>query len=165
MKDKRQRMAIAWPYAAVYTDPAFAASILHAAASSLPMHYPPPPPIYTHHYPRYHHYHNMGMPPTSIPLSNVGLGIQQTVGLNTTIPPTMTQSQIPQSLNLNLNLDFPSTYHNSQHTKISPNSPVHSDISLSPPVRDSLLIPAARISPQTTVSEKPKLFKPYKSEV
>ncbi|XP_063239000.1 segmentation protein even-skipped-like [Bacillus rossius redtenbacheri] len=33
MKDKRQRMAMAWPYA-VYTDPAFAASILQAAASA-----------------------------------------------------------------------------------------------------------------------------------
>lgn len=28
MKDKRQRIAVAWPYAAVYSDPAFAASIL-----------------------------------------------------------------------------------------------------------------------------------------
>ncbi|RZF42411.1 hypothetical protein LSTR_LSTR004219 [Laodelphax striatellus] len=35
MKDKRQRMAMAWPYA-VYTDPALAASILQAAAGSLP---------------------------------------------------------------------------------------------------------------------------------
>ncbi|KAI5638091.1 homeobox domain-containing protein [Phthorimaea operculella] len=34
MKDKRQRIAVAWPYAAVYSDPAFAASILQAAASS-----------------------------------------------------------------------------------------------------------------------------------
>lgn len=33
MKDKRQRMALAWPYA-VYTDPAFAASLLQAAAAS-----------------------------------------------------------------------------------------------------------------------------------
>lgn len=33
MKDKRQRIAMAWPYA-VYTDPAFAASVLQAAAAS-----------------------------------------------------------------------------------------------------------------------------------
>lgn len=33
MKDKRQRMALAWPYA-MYTDPAFAASLLQAAAAS-----------------------------------------------------------------------------------------------------------------------------------
>ncbi|KAJ2938297.1 hypothetical protein O0L34_g13213 [Tuta absoluta] len=44
MKDKRQRIAVAWPYAAVYSDPAFAASILQAAASSvgLPYGYPTP---------------------------------------------------------------------------------------------------------------------------
>jgi homeobox even-skipped family protein len=33
MKDKRQRMAMAWPYA-VYTDPVFAASVLQVAAAS-----------------------------------------------------------------------------------------------------------------------------------
>ncbi|XP_039297273.1 segmentation protein even-skipped [Nilaparvata lugens] len=44
MKDKRQRMAMAWPYA-VYTDPALAASILQAAAGSLPFaaYYQMPP--------------------------------------------------------------------------------------------------------------------------
>lgn len=41
MKDKRQRIAVAWPYAAVYSDPAFAASILQAAANSVGMPYPP----------------------------------------------------------------------------------------------------------------------------
>ncbi|XP_037951325.1 segmentation protein even-skipped-like isoform X2 [Teleopsis dalmanni] len=39
MKDKRQRIAVAWPYAAVYSDPAFAASILQAAASTVGMPY------------------------------------------------------------------------------------------------------------------------------
>ncbi|XP_045782286.1 segmentation protein even-skipped [Maniola jurtina] len=69
MKDKRQRIAVAWPYAAVYSDPAFAASILQAAASSvgLPYGYPSPallPPFhnpqllpsgypYPYPYPRY----------------------------------------------------------------------------------------------------------------
>uniref|UniRef100_A0A182QM18 Homeobox domain-containing protein n=1 Tax=Anopheles farauti TaxID=69004 RepID=A0A182QM18_9DIPT len=45
MKDKRQRIAVAWPYAAVYSDPAFAASILQAAANSvgMPYGYPPGP--------------------------------------------------------------------------------------------------------------------------
>lgn len=33
MKDKRQRIAMAWPYA-VYTDPTFAATVLQAAAAS-----------------------------------------------------------------------------------------------------------------------------------
>ncbi|XP_043662292.1 segmentation protein even-skipped [Drosophila teissieri] len=41
MKDKRQRIAVAWPYAAVYSDPAFAASILQAPANSVGMPYPP----------------------------------------------------------------------------------------------------------------------------
>lgn len=41
MKDKRQRIAVAWPYAAVYSDPAFAASLLQAAANSVGMPYPP----------------------------------------------------------------------------------------------------------------------------
>jgi hypothetical protein len=54
MKDKRQRIAVAWPYAAVYSDPAFAASILQAAATSvaLPYAYPglthPGPPLLPH---------------------------------------------------------------------------------------------------------------------
>ncbi|XP_028900437.2 segmentation protein even-skipped [Zeugodacus cucurbitae] len=43
MKDKRQRIAVAWPYAAVYSDPAFAASLLQAAANSVGMPYPPYP--------------------------------------------------------------------------------------------------------------------------
>ncbi|CAD1475974.1 unnamed protein product [Heterotrigona itama] len=38
MKDKRQRMAMAWPYA-MYTDPTLAATLLAAATASLP---PPP---------------------------------------------------------------------------------------------------------------------------
>lgn len=152
MKDKRQRMAIAWPYAAVYTDPAFAASLLQAAASTLPLHYPPPPPMYTHHYPRYHPYPSFGVPPTGLP-------VQQPVGIPQPIP----QAQVPQGLNLNLNFDFPPSYHHHQ-AKMSPHSPdLHSEISLSPPV-DGLLIPATKISPQTQVQKEPKLFKPYKSE-
>uniref|UniRef100_A0A1A9WYU6 Homeobox domain-containing protein n=1 Tax=Glossina brevipalpis TaxID=37001 RepID=A0A1A9WYU6_9MUSC len=43
MKHKRQQIAVAWPYAAVYSDPAFAASILQAAANSVGMPYPPYP--------------------------------------------------------------------------------------------------------------------------
>lgn len=37
MKDKRQRIAIAWPYAAIYSDPTMAASILQACANSVGM--------------------------------------------------------------------------------------------------------------------------------
>lgn len=141
MKDKRQRMAIAWPYAAVYTDPAFAASLLQAAASTLPLHYPPPPPMYSHHYPRYHPYPSFGIPPAGLP-------VQQPVGIPQPIP--------QQGLNLNLNFDFQPAYH---QAKMSPD--LHSEISLSPPV-DGLLMPATKISPQ--MQKEPKLFKPYKSE-
>lgn len=52
MKDKRQRIAVAWPYAAVYADPNFAASILQAAANSVGMPYYAP---------------NGMVPPTQIP--------------------------------------------------------------------------------------------------
>lgn len=45
MKDKRQRIAVAWPYAAVYADPAFAASLLQAAANSVNMPYYAPNPM------------------------------------------------------------------------------------------------------------------------
>lgn len=56
MKDKRQRMAMAWPYA-VYTDPAFAASILQAAASAggLPGIASAVAAAYTHPYGYYAH--------------------------------------------------------------------------------------------------------------
>lgn len=165
MKDKRQRMAIAWPYAAVYTDPAFAASLLQAAASSLPLHYAPPPPVYPHHYPRYHPYPaGFGIPqPSSLPMTNPALGVNQNVG---TIPQSLPQTMPPHGFNLNLGLDFPSYQNFDLKGKVSPrSSPVHSDISLSPPAHDGLLIPA-KVSPtQTQLSaEKPKLFKPYKSE-
>lgn len=80
MKDKRQRIAVAWPYAAVYSDPAFAASILQAAANSVGMPYPypaaassnpmmapamPPVPSHVPYGPyRYTPYH---MPPRTLP--------------------------------------------------------------------------------------------------
>ncbi|CAH1403728.1 unnamed protein product [Nezara viridula] len=50
MKDKRQKLAMAWPMYAAYTDPSIAASILSSMHYSFPMHYPryiipPPPPV------------------------------------------------------------------------------------------------------------------------
>lgn len=151
MKDKRQRMAIAWPYAAVYTDPAFAASLLQAAASSLPLHYPPPPPVYSPHYPRYHPYPSFGIPQSSsLPISAPGhmSGVPQNI--SQTLPTT-------HGFNLNMGLDFPSPYQSFDlKTKpISPgSSPVNSDLSLSPVADVS--------ATQLTSSNKPKLFKPYK---
>lgn len=172
MKDKRQRMAIAWPYAAVYTDPAFAASLLQAAASSLPLHYPPPPPVYAHPYPRYHPYQNFGLPQTGLPMPNpAALNLNQNIPLNPAvhqgIPQSIPHPQLPQGLNINLGLDFPPYPKFDHQTRVSPtSSPVHSEVSLSP-APEGLLIPVARISPPaaTQVPEKPKLFKPYKSEV
>ncbi|CAH0552101.1 unnamed protein product [Brassicogethes aeneus] len=159
MKDKRQRMAIAWPYAAVYTDPAFAASILQVAASTL--HYPPAPPMYPPHYPmgaRYHPYSGFGVPQMH------QQGLQPSMPLQQNVP----QPQLPQGLNINLGgFDFPQyPKFDHHHQKLSPHSsPVHSDISLSPPAQhEGLLIPVARVSPETQVPSKPKLFKPYKSE-
>lgn len=45
MKDKRQRIAFTWPYAAVYADPLFATSLLQAAANSVSMPYFAPNPM------------------------------------------------------------------------------------------------------------------------
>lgn len=41
MKDKRQRMQFPWPYAAIYTDPGFAVSLMQAAANATTGFYPP----------------------------------------------------------------------------------------------------------------------------
>lgn len=151
-------MAIAWPYAAVYTDPSIAASLLQVAASAL--HYHPPPPMYTPHYPRYHPYPSYGVPPGGIPMTSV----QHPASIPTSMPQPIPQPQLHSGLNLNLNLDFPHQMYHPQHPKVSPSSPVHSELSLSPPM-DGLLIPASKVSPQTQLPDKPKLFKPYKSEV
>ncbi|XP_017772420.1 PREDICTED: segmentation protein even-skipped-like [Nicrophorus vespilloides] len=186
MKDKRQRMAIAWPYAAVYTDPAFAASLLQAAASTLPLHYPPPPPhVYPPHYhARYHPYQTFGGLQTHGPLPNSAAAAAAAM-LNHVIPqpppPPPHPSQLAvQGLNLNLGLDFHG------YPKISPRaSPASaaSEISLSP-APEGLLIPATKLHATTTAAapaltsasppplppsthitqDKPKLFKPYKSE-
>lgn len=170
MKDKRQRMAIAWPYAAVYTDPAFAASLLQAAASTLPLHYPQPAPIYPPHYPRYSPWGNTFLPQTTIPITNPALNIPQNVnqsGLSQNL-------SLGQNLNVNLGLGldiqrYPGTYETPRNPMgcVSPprSSPVNSEISISP-TPEGLLMPVKVSPPQTTlpVTEKPKLFKPYKCE-
>lgn len=168
MKDKRQRMAIAWPYAAVYTDPAFAASLLQAAASSLPLHYPPPPPVYPTHYPPRYHPWGQGftIPQNGLHMSNPSLNLNQNITLNTSIPPTLPGAQLPQGLNINLGLDF-QTYPKFEHQRSSSpaTSPVHSEISLSPAPEGLLMTSNVSPTAQTQVTDKPKLFKPYKSEV
>lgn len=77
MKDKRQRIAVAWPYAAVYADPAFAASLLQAAANSVSMPYyaspmiPQMPVIAPSQIPTANHYsYNYRYSPYQIPHRN-----------------------------------------------------------------------------------------------
>lgn len=169
MKDKRQRMAIAWPYAAVYSDPIFAASLLQAAASTV--HYPPPAAMYPPHYSRYAPYPTFGVHSGGVPMSNQSL-LHHTSSVAFNPAPTGLPSGLPQGLpqqglNINLNFgDMPS--YQQVHQKISPTDSHRSEISLSPPVHDSLLMPAAKmphLQTQLHSVEKPKLFKPYKSEL
>ncbi|XP_044739057.1 segmentation protein even-skipped [Chrysoperla carnea] len=224
MKDKRQRMALAWPYAAVYTDPAFAASLLHAAAAALP---PAPHPAMYHPatYPRYTTYPGAGAtvpgfgPSSYLPAfpglhqdamhpgffhkdsANAAAQNQQTANSNAAV-----QAMLQQQFNLPLTPGHHKTmnafssassgqlpgaamllHHNTTtpppYTTTS--SPDLSDSNPSPPApgvmaqqqsaghhHQGLLVPATSISPASPVhctnlsqSDKPKLFKPYKTEV
>ncbi|XP_066249680.1 segmentation protein even-skipped-like [Euwallacea similis] len=157
MKDKRQRMAIAWPYAAVYSDPIFAASLLQAAASTV--HYPPTmyPPHYPPRYAPYSH-HPFGVHSASAPLSTPSLLPHP--GFNS---PATSQNQLPQGLNINLNFGDVPPYQQ-MHQKISPTGSHRSELSLSPPVHDNLLMQTTKMALQSQIHEKPKLFQPYKTE-
>lgn len=191
MKDKRQRIAVAWPYAAVYSDPAFAASILQAAANSvgMPYGYPPgpilpqmqvmSPQIPTNHfsygYARYAPY------PMAPRTANQLQQQQQSVGgyplsLNSLSQQTYSPISIPK----------PHTPPHDIHLQ-SPSSQ-HSNLSLSPgsdrslPIKSSMnhgLLMTTTMSATSPLSgppspaqtqtmllhqDKPKLFKPYKSE-
>ncbi|GLV39648.1 even skipped [Carabus blaptoides fortunei] len=166
MKDKRQRMAIAWPYAAVYTDPAFAASLLQAAASTLPLHYPQAaPPMYPPHYPRYNPWgQGFALPP----MPNATLNLQ--TPLNTLGHQTMNLTSQNLNMNLGLGLEmprYPSGFDAPRQLPVSPrSSPVHSDVSLSPAPEGLLMKVSPNNHTQTDIQvpDKPKLFKPYKCE-
>ncbi|XP_030760228.1 segmentation protein even-skipped [Sitophilus oryzae] len=162
MKDKRQRMAIAWPYAAVYNDPLFAASLLQAAASTV--HYPPQGPMYPPHYPRYPPYPpfaHPGGPGMPVPPLNL---IHPPPSMN--FPASLgTHQALPQHQGLNINLNFGDVPPYQQ--KISPTDSHRSDLSLSPPA-EALLMPGRINSGQMHMEgrdKQPKLFKPYNSEV
>lgn len=173
MKDKRQRIAVAWPYAAVYSDPAFAASILQAAANSvgLPYGYTPSPILpavmpaqlstashfSSYGYARYAPY---PIPPRTNQLSGSNMGSY----------PSMLNSM---SQNYGPALNIPKT-HTPPHDHQSPSSPHSTSLS---PGSDKLapsplkshsqgLLMTTASSPHQTLStqDKPKLFKPYKSE-
>lgn len=160
MKDKRQRIAVAWPYAAVYSDPAFAASILQAAANSVGMPYgysPTPilPPVMPNQLPTATHFSSYGYRYSPYPLparsqshlTPYGQPMLQGYGLS-----------MPKSTPSPLDHHSPNSPHS---TSLSPGS----DKVNESPVTQGLLIPASNL-PQTTIlnQEKPKLFKPYKSE-
>ena len=155
MKDKRQRMAMAWPYA-VYTDPAFAASILQAAAASagglpgiaaaaaaaaysspysyyhphqLPRYnpYPPPLPPSPLHRPQPYLTHQQSSPPPLLPPPTTST---PSLGINL---PTITSTP---TLGLSSGLAPPFTL---RTTSISPHS-TRSDNSsptLSPPTNNN----------------------------
>lgn len=215
MKDKRQRQTFAWPYAAVYADPNFAASLLQAAATSvaMPYGYAPNPMLpqmpvmptqmqqsaavaaYSYGY-RYAQY---PIPPRSsangVPHAPHAHQIPQNLSHNPAYPVlnSMGQGYTP--------LSIPKVQTPPSELMESPTSP-ESSLSLSPlslasgkmnsPIKESnahhgLLMTAPENNnhhtshqhqhtshhihhqtnyEQTTIvkSEKPKLFKPYKSE-
>lgn len=167
MKDKRQRIAVAWPYAAVYSDPAFAASILQAAANSVGMPYsynPNPilPPVMPNQLPSATHFTSYGYRYSPYPLPTRSQSHVNPYGqpmINT----------IPQGYGLSMPKSSPSPLgHHSPNspnsTSLSPGSDKVNENSIKPSSQ-GLLMPAS-ISPPTTIlnQEKPKLFKPYKSE-
>lgn len=179
MKDKRQRIAVAWPYAAVYSDPAFAASILQAAANSvgMPYGYPTGPmlpqmPVMSPQIPANHFSYGYRYAPYPMPSRNAAMQAQGYPVLGG-LGQGYSQLTIPKS-------------HTPPHDLQSPSSP-NSGLSLSPgsdkvkydtssPIKSlngshqGLLMTSQSPSHQsqtilTPSPDKPKLFKPYKSEV
>lgn len=192
MKDKRQRIAVAWPYAAVYSDPAFAASILQAAANSvgMPYGYPPAPmlpqmpvmapqiPTASNHFSYGYRYAPYPIPQRTAPLQTSSYPSAAAAAMLSSMPQGYTPLSIPKP-------------HTPPHDLQSPSSP-HSALSLSPgsdkskldissttsnstnsPLKSlngsaqGLLMAAPTTPSQTLLTpspEKPKLFKPYKSE-
>lgn len=195
MKDKRQRIAIAWPYAAIYSDPTMAASILQACANSVGMapygygHAPliPQMPVMTAQVPSNHfpyspyRYAPYPIPPpqrnssatqsNQYPLLNGSLnGSNQTNYGPLTIPkplctPPHDILQSPTSQHSALSLSPGSDKDHHLSSSSNDNSPVKS---LAPTPQGLLMTsPQASPSVQTILPvtpEKPKLFKPYKSE-
>lgn len=138
MKDKRQRITAAWPYAAVYADPAFAASILQAAANSVAMPFGyPQNPMLPHVMP-----HQM---PTSSPYASYGYSRYAPYPI-----PQRSQSIQPNNnYIMNNNTTIPQGYqplslpktHTPPHELIqSPSSP-NSSLSLSPGSDKQLFTP------------------------
>lgn len=222
MKDKRQRITAAWPYAAVYADPAFAASILQAAANSvaMPFGYPQTnmlnqmPHVMPHHQMQssapYSSYGYSRYAPYPIPQRSHNLQSNNSYNMmnSSSLPPGYQPLSLPKShtppqdvmrspsspsssLSLSPGSDkqdfspippsaplLPSAAHQQQHLShhhhqqgllITTSSPHSTSSSSSPPMHSTshpqMLRPVS--SPQQSlvkdITEKPKLFKPYKS--
>lgn len=201
MKDKRQRIAIAWPYAAIYSDPTMAASILQACANSVgmaPYGYAHPPmipqmpvmppqlPSTNSHFPygaaaaAYHRYGPYPIPPPQSQRTPVNASSQYH-GVNNhsnygplTIPkpqctPPHEILQSPSSQNSLSPGSDKEINHNISKFDLSSSSNDNSPVkSLASPAQGLLMTaPTSQTSPSHTtviLPEKPKLFKPYKSE-
>lgn len=193
MKDKRQRIAIAWPYAAVYSDPAFAASILQAAANSVMPYYPAPGPMMPVMPPQmpsnpFTYGYSTRYAPYPIPTSQPAqqqASTQHGMRSSSVSSPTCYSHPLlgglssspygPISIPKPLNTpptEFQSPSSPNSTLSMSPNSDKtkYDQLDLNPsPIRQSglLMTTSPKLSPsdQTTIIPgKPKLFKPYKSE-
>lgn len=200
MKDKRQRIAIAWPYAAIYSDPTMAASILQACANSVGMapyggyghaQLMPQMPVMSPQMPANHfsyspyRYAPYPIPPpqrtpganqtsAQYPLLNGSLtGSNQmnygpiTIPKPQCTPPDILQSPASQHSALSLSPGSDKEHNHNKYdlsSSSNDNSPVKSLAS----TPQGLLMTAPQSSPSQTLlpvtPEKPKLFKPYKSE-
>ncbi|CRK96830.1 CLUMA_CG009906, isoform A [Clunio marinus] len=205
MKDKRQRIAIAWPYAAIYSDPTMAASILQACANSVGMapygayghaQLIPQMPVMSPQMPSNHfsyspyRYAPYPIPPpggaaqrtpgttaSQYPLLNGSLtGTNQMNYGPLTIPkpqctPPHEILQSPTSQHSNLSLSPGSDkehHHTNSKFELSSSSNDNSPVKSLSSTPQGLLMTAPQSSPSQTIlpvtPEKPKLFKPYKSE-
>lgn len=175
MKDKRQRIAVAWPYAAVYSDPAFAASILQAAANSvgMPYGYPTGPmmpqmPVMPQQMPSNHFSYGYRYAP--YPMQSRTQQMPQGYPILGQMPQGYSPLTIPKPHTPPHGLQSPSSNHSG--LSLSPGSDVKFDVSISPSkslngAPQGLLMTAPSPQQQTILSsslDKPKLFKPYKSE-
>lgn len=202
MKDKRQRIAIAWPYAAIYSDPTMAASILQACANSVGMapygayghtQLIPQMPVMSPQMPANHfpyspyRYAPYPIPPphqrapsttassAQYPLLNGSLtGSNQvnygplTIPKPQCTPPNDILSPASQHSGLSLSPGSDKEHNSSNKYDLSSSSNDNSPIKSLASTPQGLLMAAPQSSPQTILPatpEKPKLFKPYKSEV
>jgi homeobox even-skipped family protein len=195
MKDKRQRMAMAWPYA-VYTDPAFAASILQAAAASagaLPgiaaaaaaAAYSSPYSYYhPHHISRYNSYppplppqpylaHQQASPPPLLPPHTAAapsLGIASTLPAHFSLR-TASPAHSPHSENSSPTLSPPTTNNNDDNCDGSPSCRCGIVNCVAGGGKDDFgaSAPPASLIMTTALrnphAERPKLFQPYMSDL